>query len=266
MSKAITFIGGDSRFLYAAQYFEKEGFDVNRIYLNRDSEAKISDTVVLPVPVLRNGFLTAPLHAEKITAEKLFDILPEKSTVYGGVTGELLFSFARKKEINLIDYYKDEALLKENAILTARATLELMRNEKIPVGNGKIFILGNGRCGKALADVLSSVGGNVTVVTGKSSEYSFISFKEMQDYISEASLIINTVPSPVLGEKELKKINKKTSIIEIASAPYGIDFDAAKRLGINVIKAPGLPGKYFPKQAGVLIAKTIIREMNKWQK
>lgn len=259
MSELITLIGGDSRFLYTASFLRKKGFSVNHIFKGGSDSGKIADTVILPVPAFKNGILNAPHCDKRVTEEQLLGLLPENATVYGGMLSDEFFHSAKEKGINPVDYYKDEQLLKENALLTARAVLVLIGREKIPVGNGKILILGNGRCGKSLCDVLSSAGGHVTVVTSKESRYPFVSFDEIEKALDEASLIINTVPSPVLGEKELKRVNKNATLIEIASAPYGIDFRAAERLKINVIKAPALPGRFFPGEAGEAIAKSILR-------
>jgi dipicolinate synthase subunit A len=49
--------------------------------------------------------------------------------------------------------------------------------------------------------------------------------------------------------------------IELASAPYGIDFPAAKNLGVTVISAPGLPGKAAPRSAGEIMRQVILRYM-----
>jgi len=269
MNNCISILGGDNRFKYVKAFFEKKGFAVNSVfYGGSDEKTEIAETVILPVPIMRNGFLNAPLTEKKVDEKSLFDILPENSVVFGGMSGEPLKEKCRRKGIRLFDYYKDEELLNKNAVLTAKATLILSKQEKIPIENGEIFILGYGRCGKALAKVFSDVGGHVTAVTGKSAtdEYPFIHFSELKEKISASSLVINTVPSPVLGEEELKAVNKNTTLIEIASAPFGIDFECAKKLDINVIKAPSLPGRFFPEEAGRAIAECIFKEMNKCQK
>ena len=259
MSDSFTVIGGDSRFLYTAAFLREKGHKVNHIFYDGNGGFKIYNNVILPVPALKNGFLNAPDCPNKITAEQLFGLLPEKTTVYAGMINDKLQSLAEKRGARLYDYYRDEAMLRENALLTAKAVLVLLGQKSIEIGNGKIFILGFGRCGKALYRVLTENGGCVTVVTSKKPKCDFISFDEISERIREASLVINTVPSTVLGENELLKINKDTTLIEIAAAPYGVDFAAAKRLGINVIKAPALPGRYFPKEAGEIIAETILR-------
>ena len=59
--------------------------------------------------------------------------------------------------------------------------------------------------------------------------------------------------------ERLGLLNKDALILDLASAPYGTDFEAAKELGIKAMTAPGLPGKTAPKTAGKLIAESIIK-------
>jgi dipicolinate synthase subunit A len=52
-------------------------------------------------------------------------------------------------------------------------------------------------------------------------------------------------------------------VIDIASAPGGVDFEAAKQLGIAAKLCPGLPGKYSPRSAGeaaAQVARIILEE------
>ena len=46
-------------------------------------------------------------------------------------------------------------------------------------------------------------------------------------------------------------------IIELASAPGGVDICAARELSSNVLWASSLPGKYAPYSAGALIAECV---------
>jgi dipicolinate synthase subunit A len=261
MDKTLTLIGGDRRFLFVKEYFEFRGFLVNTLFLGEKKCEEISDTVILPVPVTRNGFLNAPLCKEELCENDLVDLLPENSTVFGGMPTDFLMKKCEEKGIRFTDYYKDEILLEKNALFTAEAVHFVLNENGLSEKDGNIFILGYGRTGKAIADVISSRGGNVTVVTGKDriDKYRFIHFNSLSDNLQNAYLVINTVPSTVLGETQLSSLKTDAVIIEIASAPYGVDFEAAKRLGIKVIKAPSLPGKYFPKEAGEAIAQTILR-------
>ena len=74
-------------------------------------------------------------------------------------------------------------------------------------------------------------------------------------------LIFNTVPAQILDADALAHCASDAIVIELASAPYGVDFDAAKRLNIPVIPAPGLPGKTAPRTAGAIIRSVILHYM-----
>ena len=83
-------------------------------------------------------------------------------------------------------------------------------------------------------------------------------FKELSTDYQYFDALINTVPRRVLGEKELDNINPDCVLIEIASAPFGIDFQSAKEKAFNVIKAGSLPGKVAPESAGEIIGRSIL--------
>ena len=262
MEKAITIIGGDSRFLHTEEYFRRRGYKVNSVFLygNENRPAFIGETVILPLPCFKDGFLNAPFHGEKIDSEALLSMIPQGAEVFGGMFSNEFCEKLKSKNINFKDYYKDETLLCENAVLTAKGLKTLLINSKIGIEYEKALILGFGRCGKAIASVFSFSGADVTVVSSKAdgiSEYKAVPFEKLKNEISKYRIIVNTVPSRVIGEKELKNTAKNAVLAEIASAPYGIDEAAAEKYGIKIIKAPSLPGRFFPKEAGEAIAKTV---------
>ena len=76
-------------------------------------------------------------------------------------------------------------------------------------------------------------------------------------------LIFNTVPSLILHAQALAKIAADALVIDLASAPGGVDFEAAERLSIPTVHALSLPGKVAPKTSGIIIKNAvynIIRE------
>ena len=58
-------------------------------------------------------------------------------------------------------------------------------------------------------------------------------------------------------------MKKSCKIIELASAPYGLDFEIARNYSIDVVKAFSLPGKYTPKTAGEIIGNKICNTLRK---
>ena len=72
-----------------------------------------------------------------------------------------------------------------------------------------------------------------------------------------AALVVNTVPVRVLREAELADLKPGCLVIDLASKPGGVDFDAAARLGVKAFWALSLPGKVAPVTAGKSIKTTI---------
>ena len=70
-------------------------------------------------------------------------------------------------------------------------------------------------------------------------------------------VIFNTVPSWLFDENFLRKVDKQTLIIELASAPGGIDISEAKKQKSKVLWAASLPGKYAPESEGEMISECI---------
>jgi len=87
--------------------------------------------------------------------------------------------------------------------------------------------------------------------------YKCVEYGAIDLYLGEYDVIFNTVPALLLDGGRLENVRPDSVIIDLASNPGGIDFQAAKNLGRNVIWALSLPGKYAPVTAGKVLAKTI---------
>ena len=92
-----------------------------------------------------------------------------------------------------------------------------------------------------------------------------IKYEELNKKIDMFDIIINTVPVLILNKKRLELLNKNTLLIDVASAPGGIDFEVARQLNIKTIWALGIPGKIAPISSAEYIKETIyniIKERN----
>ena len=56
----------------------------------------------------------------------------------------------------------------------------------------------------------------------------------------------------------LSRVSKEARIIDLASAPFGLDFEEAREFGVYAECASGLPGRYFPETAGYAVADTVL--------
>ena len=69
--------------------------------------------------------------------------------------------------------------------------------------------------------------------------------------------IFNTVPTRVMTKEILESVPKNCILIDLASAPGGIDLAAAQELGLRTVWGTALPGKCTPESAGWILAQTV---------
>ena len=75
--------------------------------------------------------------------------------------------------------------------------------------------------------------------------------------IGSADIIINSVPAMMINAELLTRVPSRALILDLASPPGGVDFDAAARMNIKAKLLPGLPGIVAPETAGAILASSI---------
>ena len=68
-------------------------------------------------------------------------------------------------------------------------------------------------------------------------------------------IIFNTVPALILNRNRLKKVRQDCIIIDLASSPGGVDFQAATEFGLSASLDLGLPGFVAPRTAAEIICR-----------
>ena len=266
-NKKIMIIGGDKRFEYVEQYLSENGFEVSPCRSETEllSEAENSKTVVLPLPVTRDGvYINMKSANPQISLKTLISAIKKGDAVIGGIVKPDLKVALEERGAAVFDYYDGE-MINENAVLTAKALPEVFSENGIDFRNMRTVITGFGRTAKATADLLCAENCGFSVCArSKAAEkqardkgYDFLYLDALPDRIKEFRLVINTVPALILDEKIFAGMNGDTVTVDIASAPFGEDENTAKAFSIRLIRALSLPGKYFPQQAGALIAERI---------
>ncbi|MGI6255318.1 MAG: dipicolinate synthase subunit DpsA [Acutalibacter sp.] len=269
-------LGGDRRQLYLARSLREDGRTVALCGLeklegaekfpNLDTEelCRRSQVILLPLPATRDGrFLNAPFSRESIPLDDKLAAEMEERCILGGMVEKLRHSSPRWEGMELLDYFQREELTTGNAFLTAEAALALSI-EQWPgaLAGSRCLVTGFGRIGKALCPMLRSLGAWVDCAARKPWDLAAIQGLGCRaltyDKLSTRyDLIFNTVPAPVLGEGILCRQSKDTLLLELASAPGGIDRDAAGRCGLQVLDAPSLPGRFSPEASGKLIKEAV---------
>ena len=212
------------------------------------------DLAVLPLPV-------------SSMEEDLADQLPRGQRIVCGKPDDALKRLAWKRGWQLINILEKESFLQENANLTAEgAVFYAMKQSDAAIKGSDCLVIGYGRIGKALTEKLRALGANVTVAArrkesqdqaGKNS----VSIGDIPQVIGSCGFVFNTVPTPVLDENCLRSAGHDTLFFELASKPYGIDMDAAEKMGKRVFLESGIPGRYCPKTAAEAMLRCIETEV-----
>ena len=150
------------------------------------------------------------------------------------------------------------------ARLTAEGAIALLRPET-GLSGAHILLLGYGRIARLLARELQKAGALVTAAARSGEQRAWAEAEGIEalplDALSGAldqfDVIIGTIPAPVLTEPLLALVRKDALLLELASAPGGIDAAAAHERGLRYIRAPGLPAKYAPECAAVILRDAV---------
>lgn len=285
--KTVGIIGGDKRQLFLADSFAKDGFRVllggfdtlesfgAMAIADVRTVLAYSDIFLLPLPPLRSdGSLNAPFAREIIRFDNDELMLLAAKPVFTSMQEKLLRAYPALRQGRVYDYAARDDFAIRNAVPTAEGALACaMGAYEGTVAGSRALVVGYGRIGKVLARLLHAVGAQVTVSARRAADLAYIEAlgyravrtDELQ-CVREYQLVFNTVPALIFDSDLLKNTAANTLIIDLASAPGGVDFEAARVLKIDAQRALGLPGRCAPQTAGEIIKTTVckmIEEVNR---
>lgn len=247
-----SFLGGDSRTPWVRTCLEEAGCQVVEV-----SNPKLTH-MVLPLPAFAsNGSIPGGGPLAELEAK-----LHPGITLLGGKLGPWRDRLESTGAV-VLDYFQDEFLTAANAAVTAEGAI-LLAMEQLPVtlAGTPVLITGWGRIGQLLSRKLQALGAQVTVSARRSRDLGMIQAMGLRaigtgrwEDLSKYRVIFNTIPAPVLSQRDLESTRPDCLLLELASAPGGIEAGG----GRSLIQAPGLPGKTAPETAGRLIGETILR-------
>lgn len=289
----IGILGGDMRQIALAEYIMALGLDVSMYGFDSDIMGKMcpapifcenaeaaasgADAIILPLPPTFDGiYLNCPLSSGKckIKISEMLEFVSRETLILGGRMSPLLKQQISSLGNKCIDYYDREEVQIKNAVPSAEGALEIAMHElPITISGSHSAVLGYGRIGKILADMLKKLDSQVTVAARKRSDLATAQSRGLNtlaithsggvnslEKLSDGyDVIFNTVPAWIIDGSVLSVLQKSTLIIDVASAPFGVDERAAEEAGIRVIRAQSLPGKVAPVTAGRIIAETVVQ-------
>ncbi|MFR0822730.1 MAG: dipicolinate synthase subunit DpsA [Clostridia bacterium] len=281
MKQKIGVIGGDLRIVKLVEMLAKDGYEVITYALEKaESISKLQEVkkctsieefmqetqiIIGSIPLSSNHIdMNTPFSEQNVSLQELANYLEGKTFIAGNI--KELYELIDTEKTNLIDLLDREELTILNTISTAEGAIQIAMEETNKTIHGSdILVLGYGRVGKILANMLKGIGANVYCEARKNVDlawiraygYTPVRLNELDNTLGKFDIVINTIPAIILDEEKLKKLNKDSLIIDLASNPGGVDRSASKKAGIKTIWALSLPGKVAPLTSAEFIKDTL---------
>lgn len=268
-------VGGDARQIYMSRKL----CDYGRVYtmkINDLSGKTISverpelmgeKADVLVLPIMNGKSMEIPCQGgAKIYCHELVRCLRTNAVVTGGRLSTGIIEYFSALGFDVTDYFKREELVIKNCIPTAEGALQLaMQESAATVSGSRVLVIGFGRVAKATARLFAAAGAEVScaarklsaIAEAENSGCKAFHIDELFGHIGRYNFIINTVPALILDSTMLSAVSKDTVIIDLASKPGGVDFEAAAAMNRRTIQALSLPGKVAPITSGEIISEAV---------
>ena len=244
VQKSVLCAGGTGAARYCRKYLQEWGANLT------DHPNPSVGAVLLDVPSFApDGNLRMGGSVESLLAQ-----LPPDVVIFGGNLDHPALSGYR-----CVDFLQDADYLAENAYITAECAVEIaMSYLSVTLRGCPVLIVGWGRIGKCLVQILRALGADVTVAARKETDRAIcrglgckaVDTARMADNFGRYRLILNTVPELLLPQAQLAECHPDCVKIDLASK--------TGMTGDSVISARGLPGIHMPESAGRLMAERFL--------
>ncbi|MFT9077876.1 dipicolinate synthase subunit DpsA [Ethanoligenens sp.] len=275
-------IGGDLRQAHLAGLLAADGLSVltvgferkipissDVLHVKNAAEAvERAHCVILPLPFTVDGStVNAPFSRAPIPLQSIWEAADHDPLITGGMLSPDVVEAARTHGFRTVDYYAKEEMAVRNTVPTVEGALQIAFEElPITLHGTRCLVLGFGRVGRTLCRSLRGLGAEVT---GCARSYDDLAWVRTLDctplrldgltgVAGRFDVVFNTIPARILTAELLTHLKKGCLVIDLASKPGGVDFDAAKQLGVKTVWALSLPGKVAPHTAGQIIKETVL--------
>lgn len=269
-------LGGDQRQVWLNRILRENGFKtaalLDEIVPSSLQEAAASTQVLLgPLPFTKDGKTLFTTQGNSPALEMVLGLLTPKHTLFGGKLPDFVLEGAAQHHTVCFDYMKLEEIAIENTVATAEGAIA----EALKAGPGclhksRCLITGFGRCGRTLALKLKGLNAEVTAADRSDSALALaqsmgletVELSRLSQIIGSYDYIFNTIPARIIGEDLISFLNPRTvTILDIASAPGGVDLELCRERGVRAGLYPGLPGIYAPKTSAEILYQAIMKHL-----
>lgn len=265
--------GGDERFVLLSELLQKSGHEVKCYALSRArlpegcERADVperADAVILPVPAeSADGMLSAPFEQRPCRTDEILERAGD-AVIIGGRLSARLRQAAAENGQAVFDYMQSPALTAENAAITAEGAISrLMGRKRTALCDMRVLVIGWGRIGKLLMHKLGALCPSVYLMSANPASRALAGALGHRTAAPDCDVrllksfdaVINTAPAPVVSD--LCALREGCILLELASAPGGVDMDKAAEARLDCTVLRGLPGRYAPESAAAAIFRAV---------
>lgn len=258
-------IGGDLRYAHLVDWARRDGIDAAGFGLEYAGvdipSAKITDLGAAQCAVLHNPFGAAgmkfPYAQNQYDSKAVWAALRPGTSIFLFGPGEIPEEIRKRHPV--FDLSLNEHLTRRNAVYTAEGAIHAAAQQAFfAFAECAVMVVGYGRIGGALTKMLVGLGARVTVAarsdwaraSAGAAGAKAVNMEEMLESLPAQNIVFSTPPERVLSERELARLKHGALLVDLSSAPYGVDLKAAQLMGLSAWREPGLPGRYCPESAG----------------
>lgn len=269
-------LGGDQRQVWLNRILKEKGFlttaffdDVSQSSLKQ--AAANSQVLLGPLPFTKDGKWLFSAKGNGPSLETVLSLLTPEHILFGGILPDFVKEAASQSHTACFDYMKLEEITIANTVATAEGAIA----EALKAGPGclhksRCLVTGFGRCGRTLALKLKGLEAETTVadrsdralVLARTMGFEAVELNSLSQTIDSYDYIFNTIPALVINAELISRLNPQTvTILDIASAPGGVDLELCRERGVRAALYPGLPGIYAPKTSAEILYQAIMKHL-----
>ncbi|MBE6700556.1 MAG: hypothetical protein E7582_01515 [Ruminococcaceae bacterium] len=220
---------------------------------------------------IENPIVILPFFIQDEVAASFLKNLDDGSQVFGGHEGEICRSIINSKNLSYVNILNEEQFCKENALITAEATLALIINATdTTLYSMRVAVFGYGRIGQRLTRMLLSLGATVRVFSSSDEELTRAKTQGIsachlwqRESMDIFHTVVNTIPlRHVINQETLSQLNENVYILDLASGENNVDWKAMNTFTLHGERAGSLPAKVSPKSAALAVKNAIFRHLN----
>lgn len=261
-------IGGGMRFAHLAEMLNEEGSQAQGFFQEKAGGEKVSAREIGKYSaIISNWPMRFPLAEDEIDPQTVMDQIESGSVLL--LCGPK-FPSERRWDLQYVNLWADETLLCENAYITAQgAAAAALKRKKVSFVGAKCAVVGYGRIGRALCEILLGAGAEVTLLSDTASKRrraiesgaQAAEIAAAMRILPNCQYIFSTPPAHILNADVLSVVRKDALLMDLASPPYGFELEAALRMGLDACCEPGLPDRYCPLSA----ARVLYHAIRRWE-